>query len=262
MSDLVALVGAALADLDPFRLALILLTIFGAGIVKGAIGFGFPLLAIPLVSTLWEPRHAVLLVSLASLVNNVGVAARGGGSRQMFRRLLPVLAGMTVGTAGGALLLASVPSSVLAMVVGSAALVFTSIALLKPDLAVPPHLERYLALPMGLLGGLLGGSTGIAGPFVVSYTHALKLGKREFVYFLTWLYLVGAIVQVTSYTQLGLFDALTFAVALASCLPNFLGVWLGFRIQDRIDHDLFRKVVVLVIGVSGLSLVVRSLWSS
>src|SRR5215207_2200083 len=107
---------------------LILLTILGAGIVKGAIGFGFPLVAIPLISTLWDARHAVLLVSLASLVNNVGVAVRGGGSPGIFRRFLPVLAGVLVGTVGGALLLASVSSSLLAVVVGIAALVFAGIA--------------------------------------------------------------------------------------------------------------------------------------
>jgi uncharacterized membrane protein YfcA len=195
----------------------------------------------------------VLLVSLASLVNYVGIAVRGGASPGIFRRFVPVVAGMAIGVVGGAILLASVPSSLLGVVVGIAALVFASVAVLKPDLAVPPHLERYLALPMGLFGGLLGGSTGIAGPFVVSYTHALKLGKRDFVYGLTLLYLVGAIVQVVSYTQLGLFDRLTFAMGAASCLPNFLGVWVGFRIQDRIDHDLFRKVVVAVIAISGIA---------
>ena len=236
------------------------LVVCAASMVKGAIGFGFPLLSIPLISTVWDPKHAVVLVSLASLVNNVGMAASGRGSRATFRRFLPVLIGMTLGTSIGALLLASVPSSVLAVVVGTAALVFATIALLRPNLAVPSHLERYLALPMGFLGGVLGGSTGIAGPFVVSYTHALKLSKREFVFFLSVLYLLGAIVQFVSYTQLGLFDALTFGVGLASCVPNFLGVALGFRIQDRIDPLLFRKIVVVVIALSGASLMIRVIW--
>lgn len=260
LSDLLTLFSSVLSALDPLRLVVIMLAIFSAGVVKGAIGFGFPLVSIPLISTVWDAKHAVLLVSLASLVNNIGVAVRGGGSWHSVRRIVPVLIGMAVGVAGGALLLAIVPSTVLAIVVGSAALIFTAVALLKPDLAVPPRLERYLALPMGLLGGLLGGSTGIAGPFVVSYTHALRLSKRDFVYCLTLLYLIGAIVQIVSYTQLGLFDQLTFAVGVASCVPNVLGVWIGFRIQDRIDHALFRKIVVLVIGVSGISLILRALW--
>jgi uncharacterized protein len=259
MLDLLSILSSSLSELGHLRLAVILLAIFSAGIVKGAIGFGFPLVAVPLISMAWDARHAVLLVSLASLVNNIGVAVRGGGTRQSVRRIVPVLAGMAIGSAGGALLLAWVPSSVLTVVVGCAALVFASIALLKSDLAVALRLERYLAFPMGLLGGLLGGSTGIAGPFVVSYTHALRLSKRDFVYCLTLLYLIGAIVQVTSYTQLDLFDSLTLAVGIVSCVPNVLGVWLGFRIQDRIDHALFRKIVVLVIGVSGISLVLRGL---
>jgi uncharacterized membrane protein YfcA len=260
MSDVASLISSMLAQFGILKFGLILIAIFFAGVVKGAIGFGFPLMSIPLISTVWDPKHAVVLVSLASLVNNVGMVVVGRGSRETFRRFLPVLLGMSLGTGIGAILLASVPSSVLAVVVGTAALVFATVALLKPNLAVPSHLERYLALPMGFLGGVLGGSTGIAGPFVVSYTHALKLSKREFVYFLAVLYLLGAIVQVTSYTQLGLFDALTFGMGLASCVPNFLGVALGFRIQDRIDPVLFRKIVVVVIALSGVSLMLRVIW--
>ena len=77
---------------------------------------------------------------------------------------------------------------------------------------VPPHLERYLALPMGLAGGILGGATGISGPAIVSYLFALQLEKREMVYFLCLLYVVAAIVQVASFVQLGLYDATTLAV--------------------------------------------------
>ena len=260
MNDLVALLASPLTELDPLRLAVILLVIFGGGVVKGAIGFGFPLVTVPLTSSLWDARHAVLLISLASLTNNIGVVARGGGSRRTFRRIVLLMAGLTVGTIGGAVLLANVPASVLSVVVGSAALVFTGIALLKPDLAVPPHLERYLALPMGVCGGLLGGSTTISGPFIASYTHALKLSKVEFVFFLSLLYLVGASTQVTSYAALGLFDAPTVVIGVASVVPNLLGMWLGLRIQERINQQLFRKLVVLVIGLSGVSLVLRGLW--
>jgi uncharacterized membrane protein YfcA len=259
MTEQLAGLSAAIGDLDLLRLLGILLTIFAAAIVKGAIGFGFPLVATPVLSTLWDARHAVLTISLASFTNNVGVAVRGGGSRQTFRRITPLLAGVTVGTVGGALLLARVPASVLSVIVGTAALVFASIALLKPELAMPPRLERILALPMGVLGGLLGGSTGISGPFVASYLHALQLSKREFIFFLTLLYLMVAVIQVVAYAQLALFDAPTLAVGLASFLPNLLGVWLGFRIQDRIDPKLFRRLVVIVIGLAGTSLVLRGL---
>ena len=259
MADLVSSLLATLGALEPLRLGLILVTVLFGAVVKGAIGFGFPLLTSPLLSTIWDARHAVLLISLANLFNNAGVVWRGGGSWTTFRRLAPTMAGMIVGVVLGALLLASLDAASLGLIVGSAAVVFTVVTLLKPNLGVPPKLERYLALPMGLAGGILGGSTGISGPAIVSYLFALQLGKRELVFFLSLLYLVSATVQVTSFVQLGLYDAPTLAVGLVSCVPNALGVWLGLRIQDRINIDLFRRLVVIVIGLTGSSLVLRGL---
>lgn len=249
-------------DLDLLRVAAILLVVIVAGVVKGAIGFGFPLVAAPLVSTIWDARHAVILLALASLSNNVGIVygmvRRGDGSRKTLRRLTPTIVGLIVGTAGGAVLLAYLDPRLLGGIVGAAALAFAVISLLKPSLAVPTHLERYLGLPMGLAGGLLGGSTSIAGPFIVSYTHALHLGKREFVLFLSLMYLISAIVQVATYTQLGLYDVAVLMVGLVSLIPNLAGVALGLRLQDRIDPLLFRKIVVIVIALTGLSLLARA----
>lgn len=260
MSELTDAYVAALSGLDPVRVVLILLTVLGGAVVKGAIGFGFPLVTAPLLAATWDARHAVLLISLANLFNNVGVSVRGGGSCATFRRLAPTFAGLIVGVVIGALLLATLDATTLALVVGIAAVAFALVALLKPDLAVPPHLERYLALPMGLAGGILSGATGIAGPAIVSYLFALQLDKREMVYFLCLLYVVAAIVQVASFVQLGLYDATTLAVGLLSCVPNALGVAIGLRIQDRIDQALFRRIVVMVIGLTGSSLVLRGLW--
>jgi uncharacterized membrane protein YfcA len=48
-------------------------------------------------------------------------------------------------------------------------------------------------------------------------------------------------------------------MAVASLAPNLLGVMLGLRVQDRIDQALFRRLVVVMIGLSGASLVVRGL---
>lgn len=260
MTDLFGTLSTALADLDPLRLALILLTILGAAVVKGAIGFGFPLAATPIISAVWDPRHAVLLLSLAALVNNVGVATRGGGSRRTFRRLLPTMAGVVAGTVVGALVMASIDARLLGIVVGGATVIFGIVGLVNPDLAVPPHVERKIALPVGLAGGLLGGSTSIFAPVLASYVFAIKLAKRELVFFLSLMYLVGGIVQVITFVRLGLYDAPTLTIALVSIVPNVLGVMLGLRLQDWIDPISFRRLVVFVIMLTGLSLVVRGLW--
>jgi uncharacterized protein len=245
---------------DGARLALVLIVVLLAAVVKGSLGFGFPLVAAPLIATVLDARVSVLVLSLASLFGNVGMAARGGGDRPTFRRLAPMMVGLVIGTVGGALLLANLDALTLGMVVGLAAMVFALVSSLKPNLAVPARLERYLAFPLGLAGGMLGGSTSIFAPPIVSYVHALHLGKRPFVFFVSLLYTFGGLVQIASYARLGLFTAPILALALATCIPNALGLWLGTRLQDRVDPVLFRRLVVVVIGLTGLNLVVRGLW--
>ena len=247
-------------DLDWTRLALVMFVIGAAAVVKGAIGFGFPLVATPVIASVLDARTAVLVLSLASLFGNVGMVIRGGGNWPTFRRLAPMLVGLLVGTVGGALLLASLDAATLGLVVGLAAMAFAVVGTAKPSLAVPARLERYLALPMGLAGGLLGGSTSIFAPPIVSYVHALHLGKREFVFFVSMLYSFGGVTQVVSYTRLGLYETPILLLALATCLPNAVGLWIGTRIQDHIDAFLFRRVVLVVIALTGLNLLVRGLW--
>jgi len=247
-------------DLDWARLCLILVVIFGAAVVKGAIGFGFPLVAAPLIATIADARLSVLVLSLASLFGNGAMVFRGGGDWPTFRRLAPMMLGLLVGAVGGALLLASLDAATLGMVVGAAAVTFAAVSGAKPNLAVPARLERYLALPMGLAGGLLGGSTSIFAPPIVSYVHALHLSTRQFVFFVSLLYTFGGASQVVSYTRLGLYDAGIVLLAAVTCVPNVAGLWVGTRFQDRIDPVLFRRLVLALIALTGLSLVVRGLW--
>lgn len=247
-------------ELDWPRLTLVLLVIGVAAVVKGAIGFGFPLVATPLIASILDARTSVLVLSLASLFGNVGMAVRGGGSWPTSRRLAPTLVGLVAGTVGGALLLASLDAATLGLVVGLAAMAFATVGTAKPDLAIPAGLERYLAFPMGLAGGLLGGSTSIFAPPIVSYVHALHLTKREFVFFVSLLYTFGGVTQVASYFRLGLYEAPVLLLALTTCLPNVVGLWIGIRLQDRIDAILFRRLVLVVIALTGLNLVVRGLW--
>ena len=245
---------------DGVRIALVLVVVLASGIVKGAIGFGAPLVTVPLIANILDARSAVIISSLTALFGNVGMALMGGGSRTTFKRLAPILGGMVVGTVFGALFVASVSPSSLGVFVGACTLTFGLVSSAKPSMSLSPTLERYLSAPMGLFGGMLGGSTSIFSPIIASYLYAMNLHKREFVFFVALLYVVGGLVQVASYARLGLYDAGLLVIILLSCIPNGLGLVLGIRLQGRIDQLVFRRIVVAVILVSGVNLIVTNLW--
>ena len=56
------------------------------------------------------------------------------------------------------------------------------------------------------------------------------------------------------------FLTLEFAYAAALSLPaTLLGVWIGRRCYGRVDVVLFRRLVLILLTISGLTLVAQSL---
>jgi uncharacterized membrane protein YfcA len=101
----------------------------------------------------------------------------------------------------------------------------------------------------------MGGITGIYAPLIAAYVHALRVDKRAFVYWLTAAFFLGGVVQVVSYWRLGLYSWTLVTYAVATFVPVVIGTWLGFWIQDRLPVTVFRRIVLLLVLVSGLRLV-------
>ena len=68
-----------------------------AGLMKGIIGVGMPIVALPLLSMLIDVRAAVMLLAVPLILSNVPQAIEGGRTLECFRRLVPVLLGMVPG---------------------------------------------------------------------------------------------------------------------------------------------------------------------
>src|SRR2546427_10321695 len=116
--------------------ALVLLVVAFASAVKGALGFGFPLIAVPLSATLIGSRTAVVLIAVSVVFSNFLVLFRGGGTAGEFRRFAGLLAGVIVGTVIGAQLLSRLDSCGLSLLGGGTWLLLGRRGLLHKN----PHL--------------------------------------------------------------------------------------------------------------------------
>jgi uncharacterized protein len=232
-----------------------------AGVLKGSIGFGFPTVAIPALVLLMQPRSAIVLVSVPLLLTNLALLARRPGRELggIARRLGPLLITYVPATLVGAVLLASISAQATELVVGSVCVLVGASALANVYPTVPAKLETGVSAGLGVLAGLLNGATGIPGPLLAVYLAGLGLVKWAFVYGLTMLLTVGNLAQVASYSQLGLYSG---GILLASVLlvpPALVGQQVGFRIQDRLAPEAFRRVVLVAVTLAGLDLLGRGL---
>ena len=239
--------------------ALVLIVVAFASAVKGALGFGFPLIAVPLAANLIGARTAVVLIAIPVVFGNFLILTRGGGNTEELRRFGGLLVGVVAGTVIGAQLLGRLDLGVVSLIIGIAAVLLVVLAWGNLMPSISAQAQRVAGPTVGVTAGVIGGITGIYAPLIAAYVHALRVDKRAFVYWLTAAFFLGGAVQVGSYWRLGLYSWKLVTYAVATFVPVVLGTWLGFWIQDRLPVTLFRRLVLLLVLASGLNLVRPSL---
>jgi uncharacterized membrane protein YfcA len=192
------------------------------------------------------------------VITNIAILLRGGGTGADLRRFGGMLLAVVLGTVVSSPFLGRLDPELLTLVVGGTAVIFVALSFwdLVPD--IPARVERYAGPAVGLFAGVVGGFTGIFAPPLAAYIHSLRVGKRVFVFWLTASFMLGGLTQAVSYYRLGLYDLRMVLYASAACLPALLGTRLGLWVQDRLPGEIFRRLVLLLVLVTGVSLVVQA----
>jgi uncharacterized membrane protein YfcA len=241
---------------DVPQLVLICVIVAGAAAVKGTIGFGFPLIGIPLLSAIIGPRAAVPMIAVPTLLSNFIMVSRGTTSRAAVHLVLAI-AGLAVGTLIGAAVFKALDPRWLSVLIGAVTLAYVAATAFHLTALVPEAVGRRAAPVVGLAAGLMGGATGIFAPLLASYLHLMHMAKRDFVFWLTMMFFVSNIAQVVSYAHLGLYAGGVLTLALITCVPMAIGTWSGLALQDRINPETFGRIVLGLATLAALSLLAR-----
>lgn len=239
--------------------AVLIVVIFAAA-VKSALGFGFPLIAVPIAANLIGARTAVLLIAIPVVVTNFAILLRGGGTRAHLRQFGSLLLGVIGGTVLGAQLLGRLDPRWLALAVGGTALLFAVLSLLNLVPGIPPRTQRYAGPAVGVVSGVMGGTTGIFAPLIAAYVHSVGVEKPVFVFWLTASFFLGSLTQFVSYYRLGLYTLSLVLYAGILSMAALLGTQVGFWVQNRLSGEAFRRGVLLLVLASALNLLLRNLF--
>ncbi len=245
-------------DLVPVAAALAA-ALFLGGVIKGAIGFGLPLISVPLMALAVDIRIALALMTIPIFASNIRQAIRGGMIGEILRRFWWLLLALALGFVLGGVLLVRLDADYLLAVVGLAVIVFVLSSLGGPPRALPRSLERPLGLAAGVVGGILGALSTFFGPPIVMYLVALQLPPRLLVATIGAIWLWGGILLIGTYTSA---EILTWQLALLSVLciaPVLVGQMAGEWLRERINQRLFRAATLSVLFVIGVSMLRHAL---
>ena len=232
-----------------------------AGLVKGAVGFGLPMVATPVLAHFVGPRTAVVAMSIVNLMSMLMVVGRAQGVplRAHLGLLAPLTLAAMVGIALGARLLSVLDQVVLNGLVGATAVLFALLSAARLQPKVPAEQRGVVGAAIGFGAGLLGGTTSVFATPIVIFFQSLRLGKRAFMVLLNLVLAIATVVQIVSYAGLGLYSpaALQTTALAAACVG--LGVLIGLQIQQRVNQRAFNWAVLAVIFLVGLGLIARAL---
>ena len=232
-----------------------------SGFVKGAVGFAMPLIMISGMGAFLPPELALAGIILPVVVSNLLQTFRQGAAVALsaireFWRYLVVVCVAIFATAQFVTLIA--PWAFF-LILGVPVVLLTAIQLAGVTFRVAPHRRAAAEWIIGTISGILGGLAGTWGPTTVLYLIAIDTPKQRQMVVQGVIYGLGSITLLVAHLRSGILDAQTAPFSAAMLAPALAGMWLGFRLQDRLDRDQFKKLTLVVLIVAGLNLIRRGL---
>ncbi len=238
----------------PGLIVLVVASLLIAGLVKGVIGVGMPVVAFPLLSMLVDVQTAVMLLSVPLVLSNIPQALEGGLVTQTLRSLAPVLVGMTPGVRMGVAILLNVDAAIAKIVAGAVIIVVATLTLFAPKLRIKQRLVGPVGLGAGFCGGLLGGVAALSGPLVFIFLLAKGLHGRAFTKEASMFLVVSSVLLALALTSSHRFDWYDVLISTLATAPVVAGTLVGQRVRDAVPADAFKKLVVLMVLLSGAQL--------
>lgn len=228
-----------------------------SGFVQGVTGFGFGMVALPLLACFIDIRGASSLIALIGLGLNCFLFA------QLWRhfdkdRVLPLLVSAALASPFGILFLYGAPVSWIYLLLG--AIMLASYAQQRFALGGNrPWHPVYLGVPCGLLGGWFGGAFGTGGPPLVAYLVTQKFPLGRYVASLQLTFAVASAARVISLGFGGFYTKPVLGAVAASLASSALGAFFGYRCAARLPSKTMGKIVLAFFGCAGLFYLFRGL---
>ena len=257
-----------MGELDGFLAAYGIVAAAGAaaamaagGFAKGVVGFALPLIALSVMGSFMSYDVAVALLIVPTLVSNLFQTLRNGigpawHSLRSFWRMNLVLVVMI---SLSAQLVVALPDWMLFAILGVMVTAFGVSQLMGWKPSFPMEHRAWVESGVAAVGGFFGGLSGIWGPPIVMYLLASGLEKVEMVRAQSMSFLFGSIVLLGAHLHSGVLNRVTLPASCWLVLPTMAAMFLGYQVQDRLDQEVFRRVTLAVLVLTGLNLLRRAL---
>jgi uncharacterized membrane protein YfcA len=247
-----------MAELLSFDLAIFLFGTVAAAFVTGLSGFAFGMVA----AAVWfyalpPPQASALIAAYALLVQGYAVWKL----RRLLdaHRLMPFILGSALGIPVGVAALRWASPIYLRIGVGLLLVLFSLYNLARPQLPDMKKAGRTADGAVGVLNGMIGGATGLAGIVTVIWTSMRGWSRDEQRAVFQPTGVASFLMIIMAFGGIGIITSDTIRLFLLGLPALAVGTWLGWMLYGKLDEAAFRRVVLVLLLLSGGALI-ASAW--
>jgi uncharacterized membrane protein YfcA len=225
-----------------------------ASALQAGTGFGFALMAIPVLSMSVNPVDAIAIVALAGGVMTAHASYRDRkyvDAAVTMRFCIGSLVGLPIGLG---LLLLMTETAITAMI---GLVVLVSVGAIHFGAHLPNNAPAHWTA--GALSGAMMTSTGINGPPLVLTLHAMQLAQRPFRAALSVAFTFQRVMTLILFVLTDALSAHAVWLSLLGIPAILLGWELGNRVFHRLDATRFKRVVEVLLVLSAVFCLIRAL---
>jgi len=239
-----------------FNLNMVLgiLIVFFASILQGLMGFGYAIVAAPLLMLIFLPKLVVPIILIQSSINNIIIIAsllkeninQYVNLKKILRLIIPAIIGIPIGT----FLLISVEKETIKIFSGII-IIFFSISQLI-GFHKPVKNEKVASVIVGLISGILAGSTAISGPPVVLFLMNQNVIKNYFRVSIVIYFIVLGLIAILSMYISKILNMEVIHYFLSLFPAMVFGLSIGIYLSKKVNENLFKLATIFIVLVSGI----------
>jgi len=244
---------------EPQAILIVLLAFLGGGLVKGLSGIGMPLAALPILSFGFSVPQSVALISIPIVITNIRQATKNGGAWNVVKRFWRLQIAIAITLVFSSRWMVTLDETLLLLTAGGALIISVFLMGVGGRYQFPARHERWGGVVVGVAAGVLGGVSSLFGMPVVLFLASLKVSKDEFITSIAVIYLCAAVpFAIGLFYHGAMLPADAFASTLA-VIPALLGLEVGRRMIRNVNDAVFRKILLSVLLLMGVSMILRGL---
>ena len=229
-----------------------------AGIVKGSIGMGLPLVSITLLSFYTSPRLAMMLIIVPTLVTNFLQFYRSTDRVDMVLSNKFLLVSLAICTFTFSLFSFSLEQETLSFLLGLMILIFVIYRWTGFSPSFGLGFDKILQVVSGAIIGIAAGFTHVWAPTIAVLLLIKKANKEQFVALTGLFIFVGSSGLFFTHYFFDLLDNQALIFSTLMIVPSILGFLIGEKIRSYISEELFETLLMLFLLIASLNLLYES----